>query len=83
MAKKPLRFTDQINFLALDGTHDKLVAVSYYIGGKGRIGVGAKNIVDMGYQAFLSSLSPTERRRFNEILASVQLASRLEREGHS
>lgn len=77
MAKKPLIYTDQINFLALGGTHDKLVSVSYYLGGKGKIGVGAKNIVDMGYQAFLASLSPTEQRRFKEILASVQLASRM------
>lgn len=79
MAKKPLIYRDQINFLALEGTHNKLVAVSFYIGGKGKIGVGAKNIMDMGLDAFLSRMTPAERRRFDEILASVQTAARLDK----
>lgn len=80
MTKKPLRFSDQINFLALAGTHAKLVAVSFYIGGKGAIGKGAKNIIDLGLNTFLNNLTPPERRRFDEILASVQVAERLNKE---
>jgi hypothetical protein len=73
--KLELVFTDQINFLAVRGTADQLRAIAYYRGDRGRFAGPARDFLDKGIRDFVAALSPKERARYEEILASVKIAN--------
>ena len=64
-------------YKAVPGTTEELKAVAYLRGHKGRISNGAREIHMLGMKAFLDGLSQADRRRYHEILESVQLAESL------
>jgi len=74
MPKKTILYTDQINFLAQDGTHELLKAISYHRGSRGTIADPARDFLDAGIRRFIENLDPRELKRFNEILDSVKIA---------
>lgn len=76
MPKLNLVYTNQINFLTVEGTADMLKAISYYQGSMGHLADPARNFIDRGIREFIESLDAKERRRFDEILENVRIASR-------
>ena len=74
---RSLKFVDQVSFLAEEGTLDFLRALSYFRGKRGVLGYGAREVVFRGMEEIKRSLTDAERKRFNEILASVKVASSL------
>lgn len=78
MAKKKLKYSEGVSFLGRAGTLHTLVAISYFMGYKGKLGEGARAMVQAGIDAFMSGLSPEEKRRYKEILQSVKLAGSME-----
>lgn len=75
MPKRTTDFPEQINILAPEGVTDMLVAISYFRGEAGRYAGPARDFIQRGVDEFLQSLNERERRRFNEILENVKIAS--------
>jgi len=73
MAKKVLTYRDQVNFLTVEGTVTKLVAISYYRGEGGAFAGPARDMIDRGIREFIASLSPKERKRFEDIMENVRI----------
>ena len=78
--KKDLVYVDQVSFLSVAGTLDQLRAIAYYRGDKGKLGTAARDMMSMGIESWLAALSPPEKRRFNEILASVKVTAEMGRD---
>ena len=81
MPKKSLIYTIPCNLLlADDGTRENLEAIAYQIGRRGRLGEGAREAISRGIAAYIASLSPTDKRAYQEILDSVQARAKLARQ---
>lgn len=76
MPKTVLNFNEQINFLASSGTLDQLIAISYYRGETGKYAGPVRDFVAKGIREWVGSLSPAERKRYEEILANVKVTSK-------
>ncbi len=77
MPKTDLIYKEQCNFLNVAGTIRKLVAISYYKGGKGRYADPARNFITDGIRRFEEGLSEKDRKRYLEILDNLNLADNL------
>lgn len=73
MPKMQINYTDQINFLAPNGTMSLLRAISYYRGSRGFYADPARDFMDRGIREFVEGLSPKDRKRFDEILENVKI----------
>lgn len=73
MPKKIKKYTDQLNFLAEPGTIKKLVAMSYFLGTRGKYGAIAKRLVVDGIRTFESGLSPSNKKIYDEILSNLNI----------
>lgn len=71
MPKLELIFTDQVNFLTVRGTLDQLRAIAYFRGERGHFAGPARDFLDKGIREFVAALSPSERKRYDEILENV------------
>lgn len=80
MPKKDLNFPDQVNFLNPAGTIETLIAIAFYRGDLGRYGSAARDMLAIGINHFLSSLSQADKKRFNEILESVRVSQKFKRD---
>jgi hypothetical protein len=75
MSKKQLEFNVPINILIRDdGTKSMLIAIDYFRGGTGRYADPSRDAIAEFTREFTNSLSPSERKRFDLILESVQTA---------
>ena len=77
MPKMTTDYPEQINFLAPRGVTSQLRAISYYRGERGRYADPARDFVSAGIIAFIAALPPKERRRFDDILATVRITEEL------
>lgn len=77
MPKTELIYAEQINLLAIKGTHVKLRAISYHKGGKGRYADPARNFIAEGIKRFEEGLTDRERKRYQEILDNLTMADSL------
>lgn len=77
MAKKKLKLSEGVSFLAVPGTLAELRAVAYFRGQKGKLGKGAREVHTRGMESFRASLSDVELRRFNEIMEAVRLQEQM------
>lgn len=77
MPKTDLIYKEQCNFLNVAGTIRKLVAISYYKGGKGRYADPARNFIADGIRRFEEGLSEKDKKRYLEILDNLNLADSL------
>jgi hypothetical protein len=73
MPKKRTDYPEQINILTVKGTTENLIAISYYRGDKGYYAGPAKDFIADGIKRFIESLTPKERKRFDEILENVRI----------
>lgn len=77
MPKTQLVYKEQCNFLNVEGTIKKLVAISYHKGGKGRYADPARNFIAEGIKRFEEGLTDRERKRYMEILDNLTMADSL------
>jgi hypothetical protein len=79
--KKKKNYTDQLNFLASDGTRNLLIAIAYLRGDRlGRYAPVAKDFIEEGIQKFREGLTERDKKAFNEILANVTTAEAYRKE---
>lgn len=71
MPKKVKDYPEQINILAREGMKIQLKAIGYYRGEGGHEGPVVRDFLERGVRKFMQSLTPTERKKFNSILATV------------
>lgn len=77
MPKTVKKFTDQLNFLTRNGTINKLVAIGFFMGAKGRYSIPAKRFIEEGIANFESNLSPKDKKIYEEILGNVNITNNL------
>ena len=78
--KKDKVYVDQVNFLTVAGTLDRLRAIAFYRGDVGKMGTAARDMMSMGIETWLVSLSPPERKRFDDILSTVRTSTQMARD---
>lgn len=75
MPKEIKKYTDQLNFLTETGTLNKLVAMSYFSGTRGKYGVVARNLVNAGIANFENTLDDKNKRIYEEILKNLSISA--------
>lgn len=80
MAKKKVHYGETVLYKAVSGTRAELLAVAYFRGHGSRYAKAARELHLRGMESFLNSLTPAERRRYDQIMESVRLADRLQSE---
>lgn len=74
MPKKTIDFNIPINVLIRDdGTRALLIAIAYFRGEGGSYAGPVRDALGAYTRTFVASLSPTDKRRFDDILASVKV----------
>lgn len=81
MPKSTIEFPVHLNTLQREGVREKLRAISYFRGDSGDFGAVARDFIEAGIVAFEAGLSPSERRRYGEILENVRVTVTLRSEG--
>lgn len=73
MAKKSTDFPDQVNVMCPEDTLILLRSIGYFRGESGQFAGPARDFIVQGMKSFIESLSPKDRKRFDDIVANVRV----------
>lgn len=79
MPKKTTDYPEQINFLAREGTLEKLIAIAYFRGEAGIYAGPTRDFVQAGIRQWTESLTTNDRKRFESILKTVAEAQTMKK----
>lgn len=80
MPKKTVDFSQKINVLIRDdGTKESLIAIAYYRGEGASFAGPVRDALARYVREFVAALSPSERKRYDEILASVKTTNAMKK----